>query len=89
MSLQTRPALFFVSLLACSIPLGVIAAEPAASAETGSKDKPPLIIHNPDGTMTAQKSPAPGKANGARNGLVIPPQVIVPTMRPPAKESGN
>jgi hypothetical protein len=93
MSLQTRPALFFVSMLVCAIPAGALVAEtppppkPTASAETGSKDKPPLIVHNADGTMTVQKEPESGKSQGGkRKGLVIPPQVVVPTARAAAKE---
>ena len=95
MSLQTRPALFFVSMLVCSIPAGVLAAEirsppnPTASGETGSKDKPPLIIHNPDGTLTVQKAPASEKTEAAQKGLVIPPQVVVPTARTPANDPPN
>jgi hypothetical protein len=95
MSLQTSPTLFFVSALACAIPAGALAAEtppppkPAASADTGSKDKPPLIIQNPDGTLTVQKAPASEKTDAAQRGLVIPPQLVVPTVRAPANEKGN
>ncbi|HEX3740223.1 MAG TPA: hypothetical protein VHV29_10905 [Terriglobales bacterium] len=39
-----------------------------------------MIVHNPDGTLTVQKEPAKGQAEAAksRNGLVIPPQIVVP-----------
>jgi len=90
MSARTRPALLFVSALACFVPASASAAQaspppnPAASAETGSKDQAPLIVRNPDGTMTVQKESAPG-----RKGLVIHPQVVVPTVRVPEKEKGN
>jgi hypothetical protein len=79
MSLQTSPRLFFVSALACAIRAGALAAEtppapkPATNAETGSKDKPPLIVHNSDGSMTVQKEAGSGKSkDGKRKGLVIP-----------------
>jgi len=39
--------------------------------------KPPMIVHNPDGTFTVQKE-APKDAKGDYKGLVIPPQVVVP-----------
>jgi hypothetical protein len=40
---------------------------------------PPMIVHNPDGTFTVQKEPAkPTKDTKAKQGLVIPPQVVVP-----------
>jgi hypothetical protein len=64
--------------------------KPAASTETGSKDKPPLIIHNPDGTFTVQKAPESGKSKGGKQkGLVIAPQVVVATAGVPTKEKEN
>jgi hypothetical protein len=93
MSVRPSPALFFVSILACSIPAGLLAAEttsppnPRAGAQTSGQDRP-FIVHNPDGTMTVQKARASGKAD-TQKGLVIPPQVVAPTMRTPAKERGN
>ena len=65
------------------------AGQNPASAETNSKQKPPFIIRNPDGTITVQKGAPPGKTGPARKGLVIPPQVVVPTVRVPAKQGAN
>ena len=80
-----------VLLQVCAVAASVLAAEappppkPAASAETGSKDKPFIVI-NPDGTITVQKAPAPEKSRDGQEGLVIPPQVVVPTARVPAND---
>jgi hypothetical protein len=48
-----------------------------ASASSVSK---PMITQNPDGTFTTQKEPPDGNSKDARakEGLVIPPQVVVP-----------
>jgi hypothetical protein len=42
--------------------------------------RPPMVIQNPDGTITFQKMPPQVSAKGAttRTGLIIPPQVVVP-----------
>ncbi|HTK84204.1 MAG TPA: hypothetical protein VL625_03880 [Patescibacteria group bacterium] len=45
---------------------------------------PPMIVQNADGTFVVQKEPpkdAPKSADG-KKGLVIHPQVIVPTTTP-------
>lgn len=53
-------------------------AEPAAPS--GKSATKPMIVHNPDGTFTVQKEPPDGtsKVSTVQNGLVIPPQVVVP-----------
>jgi hypothetical protein len=51
-----------------------------AGTTTGSASKP-MIIQNPDGTFTIQKEP-PEDAK-IFNGLVIPPQVVVPELPRP------
>ncbi|MGH7154813.1 MAG: hypothetical protein ACREF3_12875 [Acetobacteraceae bacterium] len=56
---------------------------PAANAvanNTASASRPPLVIQNPDGTMTVQKELPKGEPKDAeaKEGLVIPPQIIVP-----------
>jgi hypothetical protein len=85
-------------LAVCAIPAAAIGAEtsplnPAttSSAPADANGKPPLIIHNPDGTFTVQKAPLPGNTeNAAQNGLVIPPQVVVPfALRAPADDRRN
>jgi hypothetical protein len=64
------------------------APKPAAS-DADSDKKPPLVVQNPDGTLTIQKEPSKSDAdNGdAKKGLVIPPQVIAPTALPPEKRN--
>jgi len=50
----------------------------------------PLIVRNPDGTVTVQKEAAPEKPGTAgRKGLVISPQVIVPAAPAPSDKQGN
>ena len=62
--------------------------KPAATSTTpAGSGNPPLIIHNPDGTMTVQKEPVPRKSEyGAKKGLVIPPQVVVPMVSSPVND---
>jgi hypothetical protein len=43
-----------------------------------------MITQNPDGTFTVQKEPP--KDAKVFNGLVIPPQVVAPTVRIPEKK---
>jgi len=64
------------------------ATKPAVS-DAASTDKPPMIVHNPDGTFTIQKEPrkAGAKDSKAKNGLVIPPQVVVPIIPAPEKRN--
>jgi hypothetical protein len=60
------------------------------AAPANDAGKPPLIVHNLDGTFTVQKEPAPGINEDARKkGLVIPPQIVVPTVGPPANDRRN
>lgn len=60
-------------------------ATKSVARDAVSTDKPPMIIHNPDGTFTVQKTPPKNGAKGtAKKGLVIPPQVVVPLI--PARE---
>jgi hypothetical protein len=56
---------------------------PKSAAPAGASSKP-MIIHNPDGTFTIQKEPPDGTSNDAKakEGLVIPPQVVVPLYLP-------
>jgi hypothetical protein len=62
--------------------------KPVAS-DAAPTDNPPMIIHNPDGTFTIQKEPrkAGAKDSKAKNGLVIPPQVVVPIIPAPEKRN--
>jgi hypothetical protein len=50
--------------------------------------KPPMVTPNPDGTFTVQKEPPNGNSKDAKakEGLVIPPQVVVPFVRLPEKK---
>ncbi len=58
--------------------------EPAAASSNPAPK--PLIVHNRDGTFTIQKDPpnTTSDQSKAKNGLVIPPQVVVPLI--PATE---
>ena len=64
------------------------ATKPVVS-DAASTDKPPMVIHNPDGTFTIQKKPpkAGAKDSTAKKGLVIPPQVVVPIIPAPEKRN--
>lgn len=64
------------------------ATKPVVSA-AASTAKPPMVIHNPDGTFTVQKEPpkAGAKDSKAKKGLVIPPQVVVPFIPAPEKRN--
>jgi len=81
-------------LTACASPAAVMGADdpqatkPAVS-DAASTDKPPMIVHNPDGTFTIQKQPpkAGAKDSKAKKGLVIPPQVVVPIIPAPEKRN--
>lgn len=56
-------------------------SKPAPDANSpDSTGTNPMIIKNPDGTFTIQKKPANGNSKDAKakDGLVIPPQVIAP-----------
>jgi hypothetical protein len=50
-----------------------------AAGDAASASRPPMIVQNPDGTFTAQKTPSPAQP-GAKEGMVIPPQIVVPLM---------
>jgi hypothetical protein len=98
MSIERPLSPVLVFLLACAVPAAALAAQtqpapkPAATdtAPSDATGKPPLITRNPDGTITVQKEPAPGKTeNAAPKGLVIPPQVVVPTASAPANKQDN
>ncbi len=52
----------------------------AVAGGTTSKPRPPMVVQNSDGTITAQTTSAPAQP-GAKPGLVIPPQVVVPVVR--------
>jgi hypothetical protein len=56
-------------------------------ASTSSVSKP-MIIRNPDGTFTIQKEPPNGNSKDTKveEGLVIPPQVVVPLVRTPERK---
>jgi hypothetical protein len=63
-------------------------ATKVVARNAASTGKPPMIIHNPDGTFTVQKVPSKEQAkDAAKKGLVIPPQVVVPII--PAREKRN
>lgn len=89
-------AILLLSGAAHAMPAAAIGAEtPPQSAVSNaapgdSTGKPPLVIQNPDGTMTWQKVPALGKSEGAaQNGLVIPRQLVVPIVPQRANDQRN
>jgi len=84
-----------LALLAACASLAVVRgadnppATKAVVTATAPTDNPPMIIHNPDGTFTVQKEPpkAGAKDSKAKEGLVIPPQVVVPIIPAPEKRN--
>jgi hypothetical protein len=59
---------------------GSAANKPSPAPDVApSPQKQPLAVQNPDGTITFQKPAAEG---GEGKGLVIPPQVVTPTVGP-------
>ncbi len=52
---------------------------PAAAGGSTPAPRPPIVVQNSDGTITAQTTPAPAQP-GAKRGLVIPPQIVVPVV---------
>jgi hypothetical protein len=79
-----------LALAACAFPAAAMGADdPQPTKAVGaaaSTSRPPMVIPNPDGTFTVQKLPPKDQVkDAARNGLVIPPQVVVPIM--PRRES--
>jgi hypothetical protein len=90
--LKVLAAIFLSAALPFANAVAVMAADdpppPPKSAvpagtSTSSAGKP-MIVQNPDGTFTIQKDPP--KDAKAFNGLVIPPQVVVPEVRLPGKK---
>ena len=58
-------------------------------SDAASSNKPPMVIHNSDGTFTVQKEPPKGGAENAKakEGFVIPPQVVVPITPTPQERN--
>jgi hypothetical protein len=63
-----------VAVMAADAPPPPKSAEPAVPSSKSAST--PMIVQNHDGTFTVQK--APPKDTQINNGLVIPPQVVVP-----------
>lgn len=84
------PVLVFMVACASSVAaMGADTPKPAAASGTPGdpSGKTPFIVHNSDGTFTVRKELAPGKTESVgQKGLVIPPQVVVPLLRVPAKD---
>jgi len=82
-------SLVLAVLATCASPAAVMDADDPQAAkpvgEAASPSPPLMVIHNPDGTFTIQKVPSKDQAkDAAKQGLVIPPQVVVPMI--PARE---
>jgi hypothetical protein len=60
--------------------VAVLAAAPSAHRSFRGSPGDAMITNNPDGTFTIQKKPPHGTSDASKgkNGLVIPPQVVVP-----------
>jgi hypothetical protein len=71
-----KPLNKFLALAFIATSLGAAAGDPPAKIPP----QQPLVTANADGTVTVQKAPASGKSKDpkAKNGLVIPPQIVVP-----------
>ena len=82
-------------LIVCVSAVRVMAAadsqpskSPTAPAASSIPANMPMITHNPDGTFTVQKESPNGnsKDTEVKEGLVIPPQVVVPLVSAPEKK---
>jgi hypothetical protein len=95
MSTEKTLSRFLAFIVACAFSVAAaVGAETPKGADANvtpavSSGKLPFIVHNPDGTFTVQKAQVSGKTDAVHKGLVIPPQVVVPMVRAPAKEKGN
>jgi hypothetical protein len=86
---MTRPNLILpmIAALSAAAPAAVAsgaADSPARVADPGdaaTAHRQPFITHNPDGTITIQMAPSSAKP-GVKEGLVIPPQIVVPLLPP-------
>jgi hypothetical protein len=87
-----KPVLINAMLAGCALLCNAAPEEQAtpkapdkAPDQAAAPVRTPLVVKNPDGTFTVQKVPV-GKDNapGARKGLIIPPQVVIPIV--PAKK---
>ncbi len=68
----------FAVLTACASAAAALASDqsPApklAAGDAASASRPPMIVRNPNGTMTVQMA-----RRSAKQELVIPPQIVVP-----------
>lgn len=84
-TLFTHAVAGLVLLSACASAPMTAEDSPSSKSATARAQTPicaskPMIIDNPDGTFTVQKWPPDRNSNGsqAKNGLVIPAQVVVP-----------
>jgi hypothetical protein len=74
----------FAILTACVSAGAALAANSPApnpvSGDAASISGSPMVIRNPDGTFTVQKTLPPAQS-GVKQGLVIPPQIVVPLIQ--------
>ncbi|HWB85613.1 MAG TPA: hypothetical protein VG675_15820 [Bryobacteraceae bacterium] len=79
--------------IAGGVPLAASGADPTAkkaAKDAASATKPPMVVHNNDGTFTIQKNSGEATSAKAKKGLVIPPQVVVPIFcRPVSKNASS
>lgn len=71
----------FAVLTACASAGAALASDQSPASKIAAGDavaanRPPMIVQNADGTMTIRMAPA--TAQSGNQGLVIPPQIVVP-----------
>ncbi len=83
-SILLLPVFALLSGCASTIP----PATTAVQSNTLSSTAPAMVTLNPDGTITVKKESSNGDAGdgGVGNGLVIPAQIILPTVRTVEKQ---
>ena len=68
------------AVLTVALPAAVMGSEsPSPPQPAATAPRAPMIVQNPDGTMTVQKERTQGTG---KTGLLIPAQVIVPITPP-------
>ena len=92
MTFASAMAVLVLSSVCASAVMAADDPQPPKSAvpdgASTNSDTKPMITHNHDGTFTVQKEPPNGNSKDAKakNGLVIPPQVVTPIFSTPDKK---
>lgn len=75
MTRNSKPAIAVLVLA------GSVCAQNPPKQQPALPKKPPIIVQNPNGTLTARKEPSKDAKPG--RGLVIPKQVVIPIVVSP------